>query len=166
MPVSVPQFGQGTLRPAARFRALGAFPMRDRRPAEDRRDETLDVRDNFRVESKPRNMHREIASPDPDHIQLKSRMTPFSVGALGLQARKLPDKLPFKALVRAFKATGFTRDSRILRQYLWHGMLTNARTPGSYRVDNKGNIIPGVQYSGDKEVAAKLWEHTMETTKV
>lgn len=60
----------------------------------------------------------------------------------------------------------FTVTKEDCATYLWHGLLTNAKTPGSYRIDNKGNIIPGVQYSGDKEVAAELWEHTMETTKV
>ncbi|TEB24354.1 hypothetical protein FA13DRAFT_1739389, partial [Coprinellus micaceus] len=50
--------------------------------------------------------------------------------------------------------------------YLWHGLLTNAKAPGSYRIDNKGNIKDGVQYSGDKEVAEKLWQHTLDATKV
>jgi hypothetical protein len=50
--------------------------------------------------------------------------------------------------------------------YLWHGLLTNAKAPGSYRIDNKGNIKDGVQYSGDKEVAEKLWQHTAEATQV
>lgn len=50
--------------------------------------------------------------------------------------------------------------------YLWHGLLTNAKAPGSYRIDNKGNLYPGVQHSGDKEVAEKIWQHTVEATNV
>ncbi|TEB21237.1 hypothetical protein FA13DRAFT_1742246 [Coprinellus micaceus] len=50
--------------------------------------------------------------------------------------------------------------------YLWHGLLANAKEPGAYRIDNNGDVIREVQYSGDKEVAEKLWQHTVEATRV
>ncbi|KAF6765357.1 hypothetical protein DFP72DRAFT_798430 [Ephemerocybe angulata] len=49
-------------------------------------------------------------------------------------------------------------------EYMWHGLFNNS-TPGALRVGRKGELIEGLQYSGDEEVAKKLWDHTEEATR-
>lgn len=57
----------------------------------------------------------------------------------------------------------FTVSIHECAEYMWHGLF---QREGAYRYGSKGQILEGVQYSGDKEVASKLWHHTLEATKV
>ncbi|KAF6757648.1 hypothetical protein DFP72DRAFT_221112 [Ephemerocybe angulata] len=49
-------------------------------------------------------------------------------------------------------------------EYMWHALLSDG-APGARRTGSKSDVIPGVRYSGDEDIAAILWEHTQDVTK-
>jgi hypothetical protein len=49
-------------------------------------------------------------------------------------------------------------------EYMWHGLLTN--NDGALRFDNHGKNWEGKNYHGVEEAKTKLWEHTVNATKV
>ena len=48
--------------------------------------------------------------------------------------------------------------------YLWSGLLNN--TNGAFRIGSKGENIEMQGYYGSDVLSEKLWEHTVEATKV
>ncbi|KAF6765373.1 hypothetical protein DFP72DRAFT_1029256 [Ephemerocybe angulata] len=50
-------------------------------------------------------------------------------------------------------------------EYMWHGLLSNC-TPGARRIGSGGQVLEGIHWGGDEEVAKKVWEHTEDATRV
>ncbi|KAK7058480.1 hypothetical protein VNI00_002114 [Paramarasmius palmivorus] len=50
-------------------------------------------------------------------------------------------------------------------EYMLHGMLTTAKTPGAYLVDKDGSDMGKPQFNSE-EAKKKLWDHTVAETKV
>lgn len=48
--------------------------------------------------------------------------------------------------------------------YMWSGLFNN--TNGAFRIGSRGENIEKKGYYGSDELSQKLWEHTVEATKV
>jgi hypothetical protein len=58
----------------------------------------------------------------------------------------------------------FSVSQEVCAEYMWFGLFGGQR--GMYRRGSKGEDLGKKRYFGSEEARKKLWEHTVETTKV
>lgn len=71
-----------------------------------------------------------------------------------------------KAMEVSMNAFGFLLTSKLdCGEYMLHGILNAAKTPGAWRLGSRGEDLAKKRYYGSEEERKKLWEHTVEATK-
>jgi hypothetical protein len=58
----------------------------------------------------------------------------------------------------------FTVSPEVCAEYMWYGLFEGQK--GAFRRGTKGQDINKLNYHGSEEARKRLWEHTVEATKI